>query len=201
MIVGEIWGWSQAWLEGDQFDAVRLRVRGICRGRRATAALRRGTQLGERGAALGAVAFFESCQLDAQCGVLFGEMTIAPLLIVLGILLKFGWVAAAIPPLAQMAADFPEIREVDLNPLLADEHGIDFGHELGHGSGPVPARPAGDAARVAREGHASAQEAGDRRLLRGLQRGAGDAQSRAFSHFTIPEPRMPCDLPLTNTPT
>ena len=29
----------------------------------------------------------------------------------------------------------------------------------------------------------------------------GDAQSRAFSHFTIPEPRMPCDLPLTNTPT
>src|SRR5438132_13877665 len=28
-----------------------------------------------------------------------------------------------------------------------------------------------------------------------------DAQSRAFSHFTMPVPRMPCDLPLTNTPT
>jgi acetyltransferase len=33
-------------------------------------------------------------------------------------------VALVLVKLAQMAADFPEIREVDLNPLLADENGI-----------------------------------------------------------------------------
>ncbi|CAN5275056.1 hypothetical protein BH11PSE4_BH11PSE4_16530 [soil metagenome] len=33
-------------------------------------------------------------------------------------------VALALVKLAQMAADIPEIREFDINPLLADEHGV-----------------------------------------------------------------------------
>ena len=33
-------------------------------------------------------------------------------------------VALVLVKLAQLAADIPEIREVDLNPLLADEHGV-----------------------------------------------------------------------------
>src|SRR5438046_3719548 len=76
-------------------------------------------------------------------------------------------------------------------------HAVDADHDaLGVDRAPVGVGDAHEA--VGAENRDVVQTRGYRRYRKPV---LGDAQSRAFSHFTMPVPRMPCDLPLTNTPT